>query len=88
MKLLLLLSLLSYVISTPTCVCDSTQNIQNTGFSANDFVCIDDTSFKHFISPTDFVIKRCAVPGSCFTRKPPKGNPCIGKELAQQIDGI
>ena len=53
---------------------------------ANDFVCIDDTKFKHFVDSKNFFVKDCAVPGMCFTRKPPNKNPCIGKERALEID--
>lgn len=55
-------------------------------FKANDFECIDDTSFRHYIDSDNFVIKRCASSGLCFTRNPPNKNPCIGKVLALQID--
>ena len=55
------------------------------GFKANDFECIDDTSFKHFTSATDFVVNKCAQ-GMCFTRNPPAKNPCVGKENALRID--
>lgn len=56
-------------------------------FNINDFECIDDTQFRHYISDTNFVINNCP-PGLCFTRSPPNQNPCIGKELALQIDKV
>lgn len=56
-------------------------------FNINDFECIDDTQFRHYISDTNFVINNCP-PGLCFTRSPPNQNPCIGKDLALQIDNV
>lgn len=68
-----------------SCVSSSIKNI-DVKVKANDFVCIDNTKFKHFVDPTTFFVKSCAVPGMCFTRKPPAKNPCIGKERALEID--
>lgn len=56
-------------------------------FNINDFECIDDTQFRHYISDSNFVINNCP-PGLCFTRSPPNQNPCIGKDLALQIDNV
>ncbi len=53
---------------------------------ANTFECIDDTQYKHFINNDNFVIESCPE-GLCFTRVPANKNPCIGQELAQEIDG-
>ncbi len=78
--------LINCVLSMPRCDCKCEKE-SPSNFSPNDFACVDDTNFKHFITSTEFVVKSCAVPGSCFTRVPPNKNPCIGKELAQQIDG-
>ncbi len=57
-----------------------------TANKAGDFVCIDDTTFKHFTSATQFVEENCP-PGFCFTRSPPFKNPCVGKANARRIDG-
>lgn len=76
---------LTKVWSKQHCVCK--EEPESIGFSANDFQCIDDTFFRHFTSSTDFVVKQCAEQGACFTRVPPNKNPCIGKKLAQQLDG-
>lgn len=73
---MLLFIILQSVFSTPV-----------FNFNINDFECIDDTQFRHYISDTDFVINNCP-PGLCFTRSPPNQNPCIGKELALQIDKV
>ena len=52
----------------------------------NTFQCIDNTEFKHFINENgDFVTNKCPE-GFCFTRVPPNKNPCIGEELARQLD--
>jgi hypothetical protein len=61
----------------------------NAPFAANQFQCIDNTRFKHFLSsdPNDFVVNSCP-PGLCQTRKPRFKNPCIGAEKAAQIDGF
>lgn len=57
-----------------------------TSFQAGDFECIDSTKFKLFTSSTgSFVVNSCP-PGFCFTRSPPKKNPCIGKDRALAID--
>ena len=57
-----------------------------TSFQAGDFECIDSTKFKLFTSSTgSFVVNSCP-PGFCFTRSPPKKNPCIGKDRALVID--
>jgi hypothetical protein len=52
---------------------------------AGDFICIDDTQFKHFVSSDKFVVESCP-PGFCATRNPPNKNPCIGKANADRID--
>ncbi|KAI8900162.1 hypothetical protein BC833DRAFT_523817, partial [Globomyces pollinis-pini] len=57
------------------------------GFKANDFQCIDDTKFRHFITVTDSVEGSCP-PGMCATRSPPSKNPCVGKENAARIDKV
>lgn len=54
---------------------------------ANDFVCVDTTTFKHFTSPSDFVLGQCPA-GLCFTRVPPAKNPCVGQANAQRIDKV
>ncbi|KAI8802997.1 hypothetical protein BJ742DRAFT_661309, partial [Cladochytrium replicatum] len=61
----------------------------NAPFAANQFLCINDTKFKHFKSsdPNDFVTGSCAT-GFCQTRKPRIKNPCVGKANAQRIDGF
>lgn len=81
----LFIFLINFVLSAPKCECKCENNPLST-FAPNDFVCIDDTRFRQFITSTDFVVKSCAVPGSCFTRVPPNKNPCIGRERAQEID--
>jgi hypothetical protein len=58
-----------------------------TKFKANDFACLDDTRFMHFVDPVNFFVKSCPS-GLCFTRKPPAKNPCIGKDRAIEIDGL
>jgi hypothetical protein len=70
------------------CVCDEGDVSGNTlsGFNANDFVCIDDTKFKHFVDSENFFVKSCSSPGLCFTRVPPNKNPCIGEQRAREID--
>jgi hypothetical protein len=52
---------------------------------SGDFVCIDDTQFKHFVSADKFVVESCP-PGFCATRNPPSKNPCIGQANADRID--
>jgi hypothetical protein len=69
------------------CNCTCNTNVQPNITQANDFECIDDTKFKHFISSTEFVVKECP-PGLCFTRVPKNKNPCIGKTAAILIDSM
>jgi hypothetical protein len=74
----------SFDSSAPT---DTTgRDTTGTGLNkAGDFVCIDDTQFKHFISSDNFVVESCP-PGFCATRNPPNKNPCIGQANADRID--
>lgn len=70
------------------CVCEenSTGVGETTQFKANEFECIDDTRFRHYVDSQNFFIKSCSAPGLCFTRTPPSRNPCIGKTRAEEID--
>lgn len=82
----LIVFIFSYLVVSK-CVCDEENNSsQVSGFKANDFVCIDDTKFKHFVDSENFFVKSCSSPGLCFTRVPPNKNPCIGEQRAREID--
>ena len=53
---------------------------------ANDFFCINNTFFMHFVDNNgNFVVNQCPK-GLCFTRFPPNKNPCIGRIRALEID--
>ncbi|EGF81150.1 hypothetical protein BATDEDRAFT_87822 [Batrachochytrium dendrobatidis JAM81] len=78
---------LSHPLSADTLPTASPDPSAGSAHKAGEFVCIDDTKFMQFTSPTAFVVMSCP-PGFCFTRKPPIKNPCIGKANAQRIDGI
>jgi hypothetical protein len=69
--------------ATPDATPDAT--VAGGANKAGDFVCIDDTQFKHFVSSDKFVVESCP-PGFCATRNPPNKNPCIGKANADRID--
>ena len=57
------------------------------GQPANTFQCLDDTRFEHCIGNDSFVVNSCPA-GLCATRTPSNQNPCVGRELAAQIDGV
>jgi len=57
------------------------------GQDINTFHCIDNTQFQHCTGDGTFVVKSCPA-NLCATRTPALGNPCIGRELAAQVDGV
>lgn len=84
MKVSQILFLPIMLLCKPTCNCKEIKD-NPSKFKANEFECIDDTKFKHFVDSTNFFVKECPK-GLCFTRNPPFKNPCIGKERALEID--
>lgn len=86
MKLILFFTQLLLIKARRMCNCiEVPESSKNFQFKSNDFECLNDTTFRHYTSPTTFILNNCP-PGLCFTRIPPNKNPCIGKELAQKLD--
>lgn len=54
---------------------------------ANTFQCIDNTSFQHCTGNGGFVVKSCPA-DLCATRTPATQNPCVGRERAEELDGV
>jgi hypothetical protein len=57
------------------------------GQPANNFICIDDTRFQHCVGDSRIFVNSCPV-GLCATRSPANQNPCVGRALAAQLDGV
>jgi hypothetical protein len=57
------------------------------GQPANTFICRDDTQFQHCVGDDRVFVNNCPA-GLCATRSPANQNPCVGKALAAQLDGV